>query len=45
MNAKECRDIFWKYFDEYVKEKGNKFYVTHKKQGENQAAGNISYLF
>ncbi|MBQ9710080.1 MAG: DUF4268 domain-containing protein, partial [Clostridia bacterium] len=31
-------------FDEYVKEKGGQFYVTHSKNGVNQAAGNINNI-
>ena len=42
MSAQYERDYFWKCFDEYLKEQGNKFYVTHVKNGVNQAAGNIN---
>ena len=42
MSAQNERDYFWKCFDEYVKEQGDEFYVTHEKSGVNQAAGNIN---
>ncbi len=42
MNAQMERDVFWNYFDKYIKEKGDEFYVAHVKQGKNQAAGNIN---
>ena len=44
MSAQQERDFFWKCFDEYVKEKGNQFYVTHTKNNVNQAAGNINNI-
>lgn len=44
MNAQMERDAFWKFFDKYIRENGNKFFVTHDKQGKNQAAGNINNL-
>ncbi len=42
MSAQQERDKFWSLFDEYVKAKGNNFFVTHQKSGINQAAGNIN---
>ena len=42
MNAQTARDKFWGYFDDYLKERGNQFYVSHVKGGKNQAAGNIN---
>ncbi|MDE7075992.1 MAG: DUF4268 domain-containing protein [Clostridia bacterium] len=42
MNVQYARDKFWEYFDTYLKEQGNKFYITHIKGGKNQAAGNIN---
>ena len=44
MSAQQERDFFWKCFDEYVKKKGNQFYVTHSKNSVNQAAGNINNI-
>ena len=42
MVAQTERNEFWKCFDNYLHENGNKFYVTHAKGGKNQAAGNIN---
>ena len=42
MSAQLERDYFWKIFDEYVNQQGNEFFVSHKKGGVNQAAGNIN---
>ena len=42
MDAQTARNEFWKYFDAYLNEKGNEFYVSHIKGGKNQAAGNIN---
>ena len=44
MSAQQERDYFWKIFDKYTEIKGNKFFVTHIKNGVNQAAGNINNL-
>lgn len=42
MSAQEERNLFWHYFDKYLEDQGNPFYVTHTKGGINQAAGNIN---
>ena len=42
MSAQTERDYFWGIFDKYVEKQGNKFFVTHTKNGLNQAAGNIN---
>lgn len=42
MDAQTARNEFWKYFDEYLNEKGNEFRISHIKCGKNQAAGNIN---
>ena len=44
MSAQKERDYFWNLFDKYIKIQGDKFYVTHIKNGTNQAAGNINNL-
>ena len=44
MSAQLERDYFWGVFDKYVEKLGNKFFVTHKKNGVNQAAGNINNI-
>ena len=44
MSAQMERDYFWGVFDKYVEKQGNKFFVTHTKNGLNQAAGNINNL-
>ena len=44
MSAQMERDYFWGIFDKYVEKQGNEFFVTHTKNGLNQAAGNINNL-
>lgn len=44
MSAQQERDYFWRVFDKYVEIQGDKFFVTHKKNGVNQAAGNVNNL-
>ena len=44
MSAELERNYFWKIFDKYVNQQGDEFFVTHKKGGINQAAGNINNL-
>lgn len=44
MTAQSEKDYFWRIFDDYVREQGNEFMITHKKGGVNQAAGNINTL-
>ena len=44
MSAQLERNYFWKIFDKYVNQQGDEFFVTHKKGGINQAAGNINNL-
>ena len=42
MDAQFERDNFWGCFDEYVNAHGNQFFVSHEKNGKNQAAGTIN---
>lgn len=42
MSAQSERDYFWRCFDNYLLRKGNPFFITHTKNGVNQAAGNIN---
>ena len=42
MSVQTERDQFWSYFDKYLEQSGNPFYVTHTKGEKNQAAGNIN---
>ena len=42
MDAQTERNKFWECFDNYLREKGNEFYITHLKGGKNQASGNIN---
>ena len=44
MSAQLEWNYFWKIFDAYVKEQGDKFFIVHQKGGINQAAGNINNL-
>lgn len=44
MSAQNERDQFWFLFDKYIEMQGNQFFVTHTKNGLNQAAGNINNL-
>lgn len=44
MAAQQERDKFWNTFDRYLERQNNPFYVSHVKNGKNQAAGNINNL-
>ena len=44
MSAQNERDYFWLKFEQYLEWQGDKFFVSHIKNGINQAAGNINNI-